>query len=115
MNYGTITTGYSMNYFLPTILNQLGWEAAEAQVHTIPVYLVGWAFLLSTAWISDHIKHRCAFVVFPSLVAATGYLMLLNQGSLSEQAKYGATFLIIFGGSEYLGPCDDTYSYHMRN
>lgn len=33
---GFTVSGLSMSFFLPTVLNEFGWEATEAQVYTIP-------------------------------------------------------------------------------
>jgi MFS family permease len=100
INFGTIATGYSMNYFLPTILNDLGWQAADAQVHTIPVYLVAFVFLLLSAYLSDLTRHRFAFVVAPVIISTAGWAILLAQrrNNVSEGVLYAATFLAMFSG-----------------
>ena len=43
-------TGYSTLFFVPYILNQFGWVAAEAQLRTIPVYVVCTATTLIAAY-----------------------------------------------------------------
>lgn len=42
-------SGLSMSFFLPTALNDFGWEATEAQVYTIPVYMFSLVLTLITA------------------------------------------------------------------
>lgn len=94
-----------------TVLRDLGWVATDAQLHTVPVYLVALVFLFLGAWASDRLKHRCAFIVLPVVVAMAGYGMLLGQANLSPGAKYAAVFLAIFGG--YASP--NALSWLMNN
>ncbi|KAI0142964.1 MFS general substrate transporter [Xylariaceae sp. FL1272] len=98
---GVGITGYSLVYFLPTILFEFGWKAAEAQIHTIPVYAVTAVAMIVVAWVSDRFKHRYGFIVFGCVLATIGYSMLLGQDGLSRNAKYGAVFLVSIGG--YIG------------
>ncbi|KAI1261869.1 MFS general substrate transporter [Xylariaceae sp. FL1019] len=98
---GVGITGYSLVYFLPTILVEFGWKAAEAQIHTIPVYAVTAVAMISIAWVSDRCKHRYGFIIFGCVLATIGYGILLGQDGLSRNAKYGAVFLVSIGG--YIG------------
>jgi len=95
---GIGTTGYAITFFMPTILNELKWEAQSAQVHTIPCYVVAAAGLLISAYFSDRLKHRYGFIMIGVAIASTGYIMLLNQGELSRDAKYAAVFFVTLGG-----------------
>ncbi|KAH8885385.1 MFS general substrate transporter [Thozetella sp. PMI_491] len=95
---GVGTTGYAITFFMPTILSELGWQAQAAQWHTIPCYVVAAAGLLIAAYLSDRTKHRYGFIMTGVAIASTGYIMLLNQGSLSRDAKYAAVFLVTLGG-----------------
>ncbi|KAH9884288.1 major facilitator superfamily domain-containing protein [Xylariomycetidae sp. FL2044] len=79
MMLGTIITGYVMNFFLPSILQEFGWEAEAAQVHTIPVYAVTFAVAVACSWASDRLRHRFLFIL-----------------ALCE-VKYAATFLVEMG------------------
>jgi len=97
MSMGAIVTGYSMSYFLPTILNEIGWEATDAQIHTVPVYLVAWVASLALSWVSDRTRHRYAFIVGPALLSTAGYVMLLCQDRLGKRAKYAAMFIVELG------------------
>jgi predicted MFS family arabinose efflux permease len=96
MGIGTGT--YAITYFVPTILNEFKWTAQSAQLHTIPVYVVAGAGMLSAAWASDRTRHRYGFFMLGSGVAAIGFIMMLCQDSLSRDAKYTAVFLIALGG-----------------
>ncbi|KAI0165465.1 MFS general substrate transporter [Hypoxylon sp. FL1284] len=91
-------TGYATTLFLPTILREFGWTAREAQVHTIPVYAVSAVGMVSVAYFSDRLRHRYGCIILGCVVSTAGYIMLLCQGSLSREAKYGAVFLVSLGG-----------------
>ncbi|KAI1384363.1 MFS general substrate transporter [Hypoxylon trugodes] len=95
---GVGTTGYATTFFMPTILREFGWEARAAQVHTIPVYAVSAVGMVSVSYLSDRLKHRYGFIMLGCVIATIGYGILLCQGGLSSEAKYGAVFLVSLGG-----------------
>lgn len=95
---GIGTTGYATTFFMPTILLEFGWKAEEAQIRTIPVYVVSAAGMLIVAYLSDKCRHRYGFIMFGCLVATVGYVILLNQAGLSRDVKFAAVFLIALGG-----------------
>ena len=100
---GVGVAGYSGVFFLPTILNEFGWEAQEAQVRTIPVYVFSAGMMLLGAWASDRLKHRYGFIVFGASLTTVGYGMLLNQEGHSRDFKFAAVFLV-FGGAYMITP-----------
>jgi hypothetical protein len=51
MYFGVVNTGYATSFFIPTILNEMGYTAIASQVRSIPIFcvaavLVCWLFLL---------------------------------------------------------------------
>ncbi|KAK4149676.1 putative major facilitator superfamily protein [Chaetomidium leptoderma] len=95
---GFTTSGLAMSFFLPTVLHDFGWTSTDAQVHTIPVYIVAVVLSLGLSWASDALKYRYGFIIFCFVLAVVGYSMALNQEYLSRGAKYAARFLIASGG-----------------
>jgi MFS family permease len=95
---GIGTTGYAITYFMPTVLLEFHWTAQSAQVHTIPVYAVAFVGMLTIAWLSDRFRHRFGFILVGVVIAAAGYIMMLDQSGLSSNAKYAGVFLITLGG-----------------
>ncbi|KAI0594598.1 major facilitator superfamily domain-containing protein [Biscogniauxia sp. FL1348] len=95
---GVGITGYSVTFFMPTILLEFGWAAADAQVHTIPVYAASAVVMLLVAWLSDRLRHRYGFLMLGCAVSTVGYAMLLAQDGLGRSAKYAAVFLVSMGG-----------------
>lgn len=97
MYLGVVNTGYATSFFIPTIIKQLGYTSAEAQVRSIPIFIVATVCALTTAVITDRLKHRFSFCILGVCVAFIGYVMLLCQSSLSTGVQYFAIFLITSG------------------
>ncbi|KAK8098179.1 uncharacterized protein PG998_013665 [Apiospora kogelbergensis] len=95
--FGGTVTAYSMSLFLPTILNEVGWDAVQVQLHTIPVWAVSFVVAVMVAWISDRLQHRSLFVVGLSIPPVVGYAILLRQELMPRKVQYAATFLIVLG------------------
>ncbi|KAI1816434.1 major facilitator superfamily domain-containing protein [Poronia punctata] len=96
---GVVNTGYAGSFFIPTILREMGYLATEAQVRTIPIYVVATAVCLGTAYTTDRLQHRYAFAMAGLAVAGVGYSILLAQQHISSLGvKYFALFLIVSGG-----------------
>lgn len=98
MFFGIVNTNYATNFFIPTILKELGYSSAEAQVHSIPIYVVAAFFCLGTCYTSDRLKHRYGFVMFGVLFGFIGFVILLAQHGLSTGVKYMALFFIVSAG-----------------
>lgn len=98
MYMGVINTAYATSFFIPTIIQQLGFTAQASQVRSIPVFMVAAVLSLTTAWIADKVKHRYTFTILGVAIASTGYVILLCQDSVSTGIQYFACFLITGGG-----------------
>lgn len=101
MYLGLCSSGYSLAFFTPTILSQLGWTAVRAQVMSIPIYLVACVFIMLTAFLSDRVKHRFTFIFVGIVVASIGYAILLAQRHVSVGVRYFSLYLVMVGG--YMG------------
>ncbi|OTA00194.1 hypothetical protein A9Z42_0058270 [Trichoderma parareesei] len=95
---GVGVPGLSGTFFLPTILLEFNWKAQEAQVRTIPVYVLAGGTMVIGAWASDKLRHRFSFFVAGTSMVTIGYGMLLAQEGKSRDYKFGAVFLV-FGGA----------------
>lgn len=94
---GIVNTGYSTSFFMPTILKQLGWTAIQAQLLTIPIYIASFVIALITAFCTDRLRHRYAFIMAGILISTIGYVVLLTQDHVPVGAKYFALYLIVMG------------------
>lgn len=99
MYLGVINTAYSIVFFTPTILKQLGWTAIRAQVYSIPIYAVSLVVTLIAAICTDRLRHRYAFAIFGVLLATIGFAILLAQEYVSVSARYVAIFLVAAGAN----------------
>lgn len=96
--YFSITiSGYSTALFIPTILSEFGYSASQAQVHSIPVWIVAAVVTISVGFVSDRMQHRYGFVLFGCIMASVGYIVLLCQGGLTIGAKYTVVFIVNAG------------------
>ncbi|KAF2466497.1 MFS general substrate transporter [Lindgomyces ingoldianus] len=96
--FGIVNTGYAGSFFIPTIVKELGYTSAAAQVRSIPIFVVATVTALITAWVTDRARHRYAFCILGLTISSIGYILLLAQKHLSSGVKYFALFLIVPGG-----------------
>lgn len=98
MFFGIVNTNYSTNFFIPTILVEMGYDPIPAQVHTIPIYAVAAVFCLTFCYLSGRAKHRYGFIMFGVALGSLGYILLLAQKTLPVGAKYFALFTLVSCG-----------------
>lgn len=98
MYLGISHSDTGLNLFLPSIIKDIGYTAAGAQIRSVPVFMAAAVCALATAYLSDRFRHRFSFCVFGVMTAAVGYIMLLKQESLAPGVRYFATFIIACGG-----------------
>ena len=70
---------YTLSLFLPTIIKELGFTAAQAQLLTVPPYVVATAFTITVALLSERFKLRAPFIMGSSGLAIIGYIILLTE------------------------------------
>ena len=63
----------------PTIIKQLGYSSAQAQLLTIPPYAVACVLTLVVAVLSERTHLRAPFIMCSSAVGCIGYILLLAQ------------------------------------
>ena len=67
---------YAFSIFLPTIINDLGYTAAQAQLLSTPPYIAGCIVTVAIGIISDKYKSRGPFVCLSTGVGIIGYSIL---------------------------------------
>jgi hypothetical protein len=60
---GTFTGVYSYSLFLPTIIRDLGYSNATAQLMSTPPYLVACAICVAAGWWADKVQQRGIFMI----------------------------------------------------
>ena len=86
---------YTLSLFLPTIIKELGYTAAQAQLLTVPPYAVATVLTLSVATASEKLKLRAPFIMGSSALAAVGYIILL--AGRKPGVSYAGTVLAAAG------------------
>ena len=86
---------YTLSLFLPTIITELGYTAAQAQLLTIPPYAIATGLTITVAVLSERYRLRAPFILSTSSLAVIGYIVLLT--SPSAGASYVGTILAAAG------------------
>ncbi|KAH7118275.1 hypothetical protein B0J13DRAFT_199927 [Dactylonectria estremocensis] len=63
MATGTFTGVYSYSLFLPTIIRDLGYSNATAQLMSTPPYIVACAICIGAGWWADKVQQRGIFMI----------------------------------------------------
>ncbi|KAG0138120.1 major facilitator superfamily domain-containing protein [Tuber indicum] len=96
MYIGLVVPAYGYAYFAPTILKDLGYSAIQTQLRSVPPWVCAFAFAMTNAAISDHLKRRFAFTMLPILLAISGFSVLLAVHD-NVKVQYTALFLVAMG------------------
>ncbi|KAF5021623.1 hypothetical protein F66182_6323 [Fusarium sp. NRRL 66182] len=90
---------YTLSLFLPTIIRDLGYTAAVAQLLTIPPYALAFVTTLSVAIASEKLAKRAIFIAGSSAVAVVGYIILLANTNPTARpgVSYAGTFFAAAG------------------
>lgn len=89
-------SGSSIAYFIPSVVQDLGYTAAEAQIHTIPVFMAALVGCVVTAWVSDRLQHRYGFVMMGAVMAGIGWALELARVGPAG-VRYFGLFLVTVG------------------
>ncbi|KAF2174737.1 MFS general substrate transporter [Zopfia rhizophila CBS 207.26] len=94
----------SLTFFTPTIVNGLGYSSIEAQLMTVPPWIVGYVVCLTLAWSADHFNARGWHITLSSVLGGIGWL---TAGLLPADAylqRYGCLMLCACGAFPSAGP-----------
>ncbi|RAK86232.1 MFS general substrate transporter [Aspergillus costaricaensis CBS 115574] len=85
----------SLPVFLPTILEDMGFTAINAQGLTAPPYFASFLVTIATTWLADRLQQRGLVIALSSLVGAIGYVLLATCTSVG--VRYFGVFLAAVG------------------
>ena len=100
---GILVPLYSLSFFAPTIIQNLGFVNYEAQILTAPPYTFAFITTLLTAYFSDKYTQRGIFIVFWMSISVIGFIILIVVQNSS--VKYFALFLTAGGIAPCLATC----------
>lgn len=82
---------------MPTIISELGYTAAQAQLMTVPPYAVATVLTITVGILVEKTKKRSQFVLASSSLAIIGYILLLSAPTHKPGVSYLGTILAAGG------------------
>ncbi|KAL2801872.1 major facilitator superfamily domain-containing protein [Aspergillus granulosus] len=86
---------YAFSLFVPTIINELGYEDIHAQLLSVPPYAAAAIITVAVGFMADRTRQRGLWNMLVSILGITGFAMLL--GAKGAGARYAGTFLGAMG------------------
>ncbi|KAH7121811.1 major facilitator superfamily domain-containing protein [Dactylonectria estremocensis] len=86
---------YSYSLFLPTIIRDLGYANATAQLMSVPPFLLACILCVTAGWYADKLRQRGVFMLAFLFTAMIGFIMLL--ATQNSAVKYVGCFLAAAG------------------
>ncbi|KAM0262611.1 hypothetical protein ACHAQJ_001656 [Trichoderma viride] len=93
MYWATSISSYGFTYTVPTVILELGYTAANAQLLTIPIYVVAMIFTVANSMVSDHYRQRTPFILLGISVGIAGFTALL---AIPHPQLPGLTYGMLF-------------------
>ncbi|KDQ27499.1 hypothetical protein PLEOSDRAFT_1104187 [Pleurotus ostreatus PC15] len=81
IHMGLLITAYSISLFAPTIVHQLGFSSAQAQLLTVPIFACGCCSTVVIGILSDKFNIRGPFIIGCALVSMVGYIVLYTTST----------------------------------
>lgn len=94
---GIIIPVYAFSIFIPTIIQELGYTASNAQLLSTPPYIAGCFFTILVGVYSDKLHLRGPFIVGCASVAITGYSILYATPPSLPGVSYAGTVIAACG------------------
>ncbi|OQV05003.1 hypothetical protein CLAIMM_09807 [Cladophialophora immunda] len=96
--WGNTIPGYGFVFSLPAAIKGLGYSAAEAQLLTIPIYMLAVIVVLISSWYGDKWKTRSSVILYPFKLCAVAFIILMTLPKEKwPGARYGMLFLVAAG------------------
>ncbi|EME40314.1 hypothetical protein DOTSEDRAFT_137424 [Dothistroma septosporum NZE10] len=94
----------SLTFFTPTIVSGLGYTSIEAQLMTVPPWVVGYCACLFLGWSADHFNMRGWHITASSILGGIGWLTAGLLPADAYTARYGCLMLCACGAFPSSGP-----------
>ncbi|OCK81213.1 MFS general substrate transporter [Lepidopterella palustris CBS 459.81] len=85
----------SLPVFLPTILNDMGFSAVNAQGLTTPPFFLSFLITIGTTWVADKTQQRGFMLIGLTITGGIGYIILACAKSVG--ARYFGVFMAAAG------------------
>ncbi|OTA69155.1 MFS general substrate transporter [Hypoxylon sp. EC38] len=98
MYFSILVPLYSISYFTPTIIQTLGYNTVQTQLHSVPPFAAAFGFAIVLAYFSDKLRMRSPFVFLGLAVLITGLSILTAvHGRAHFSAEYAGLCLTAMG------------------
>jgi hypothetical protein len=94
----------SLTFYTPTIVSGLGYESIEAQLLTVPPWIVGYLMSLTLSFSADHFNARGFHIALASILGGAGWLTAGLLPPHAYTARYGALVLAACGAFPVAAP-----------
>lgn len=94
-NFSILIPVYAISLFTPTIVRELGYSAANAQLLTVPPFVAGCIFTIIVGIYSDKCQLRGPFIIGGATVSLIGYVVLYTRSTAG--VGYAGAFLAAVG------------------
>lgn len=106
VTWGSSCVLYGISFFLPTIVNQLGYTANAANLLTIPMYVAASIATVVVSWLSDRMRQRYLFVLAMQGILVLAFIFCLagsavGGGTRLPGLRYAGVFLATLGCYPY--------------
>lgn len=91
---GLLVPIYAIALFTPTIINELGFSAANAQLLSVPPFVCGCIFTILVGVLSDKHRLRGPYVIGGAFVSLVGYIVLYTQSG-AVASYFGAVLAAV--------------------
>ncbi|KAG2061067.1 MFS general substrate transporter [Suillus hirtellus] len=97
IHIGLLVPGYAISLFTPTIINELGYSAANAQLLSVPPFAAGCIATIIVGIYSDKHNLRGPYIIGGAFVSLVGYILL---------------YCSVRAGPSYVGACLAATGYY---
>ncbi|KAI0112401.1 putative allantoate permease [Nemania sp. FL0031] len=98
MYLSLLISSYSFVFFIPTIVQRLGYGIVETQLHSVPPFAAAFGLAIVIAYISDEAGLRLPFILLGQALLISGLSFLITfHDSSSFSIKYAGLCLVAMG------------------
>ena len=88
---------YTLSLFLPSIIKELGYTSAQAQLLTVPPYAIATILTVVVAVLAEKTHKRAPFILGSSSLAIIGYIILISTPKGHPRTSYVGTIFAAAG------------------
>lgn len=76
--WGVVCPIYGISLFLPSIVKTMGYQNSEAQLMTVPIYVIAAVCSIAQALVADKVGYRSPVVFFNFMLSIIGYVVSIT-------------------------------------